>query len=314
VLEVPDGELTRVLADADVGAQPSWLVVDGRQCDTFVFKPSGSLRIVIVSSANLSKLKWLHELDKLATVRLLMPPFSCPELERIPGAVNVAERFAEFGGSARLVLGQAPCDGWARQQVLSLGANVLKQIMSDVEEGSKTERASSRILHLFPNAGLVHDDPQKAVEYDRRIVRFASPLVADAAVSQYWTDARREVVDRLEAADLFSNPFDVALLFEPVMHYRLRHGIAFDSDEGAGTFRLPELALRVLNEQYGAASLCPNNTYLQPASKNYAALDSVAKVGNMLYLFQMTGQKGEGQRASIICARLMPARCGQITT
>jgi hypothetical protein len=112
---------------------------------------------------------------------------------------------------------------------------------------------------------------RRAVEYDRRIVRYASPVVADAAVSQYWTDAKQEVVDRLEAADLFSNRFDVALLFEPVRHYRLRHGVAFDSDEGAGTFRLPELALRVLNEQYGAASLCPNSTYLQCCNRRARA-------------------------------------------
>ena len=62
------------------------------------------------------------------------------------------------------------------------------------------------------------------------------------------------------------------------MHHRLRHGIAFDSVLGADTFRLPALALRVLNEQYGAASLCPNNTYLQPVSNSYAAIDAVAKV------------------------------------
>ena len=149
VFNVHQQDLTSALGEADCGDKLSWLVVDGRPCGEFVFAPTGSLRVVLVSSANLANQRWLREVDKMATLRLLMPPFSCSELEGISGAQSVRERFAQFGGSARLVLGGDSHVGWARTQVRGLGAQVLQQIMRDVEEGSSTERASSRILHLF---------------------------------------------------------------------------------------------------------------------------------------------------------------------
>lgn len=299
VFRISDEALGDALHLADQGDKPSWYVVDGTGGSSY--RPYKSLRVVVVSSSNLEKNKWLHEVDKGATLKLLMPPFTFEELQQLSGAADTSllrARFAEFGGSARLVFGLLRHEGWARSQVRLLGADLLRSVMDDVAEGSKTERSGSRILHQIPSAKLSAGDPSR-LSYDERVVAYASPMVSDEVVRCYWEQSKSQVLRKLQQADAFSDSFVVSLVFEPVMHYRLCHGLPFSSP--SGTFRLGQLRLTVLTELYGAARLCPDDTYLQPSAANYAAVDAVAKSGGKLYLFQFTGQAGGRQPTRCAC-------------
>lgn len=312
VFAIPDHMIGAHLLRADEDDKPSWLVIDGTACPSF--KPHKSLRVVVVFATSLLKNKWLRETDKSATLRLLMPPFAFSELQSLSRRPDLKDRFAVFGGSARLVCGREPHTDWARKQVRVLGSDVLRRVMSDVAEGSHTEAegGNSRILHQIPSWELADDDPSRLL-YDRCVVSYASPVVSASLVECFLEQSRSEVLRRLQQADVYADSFVVSLLFEPVMHYRLCHGMPFDAPEGKRTFRLRQTPMTVLEELYGAAHMCPDNAYLQPASKNYAAVDAVARCDGRLYLFQFTGQAGALWRACLPapCPRRTSPCCGR---
>lgn len=305
---VAEDEMGSALFQADHGDKPSWFVIDGTAAASY--KPRKSLRVVVVSSTDLENNHWLHKMHKEATLKLLMPPFTLEELRQLSDAPTLLDRFAEFGGSAWLVCGSEPHEGWARRHVRALGTDLLRRVMEDVAEGSRTERQGKRILHQVPGPQLPDSDPMRLL-YAKCVVAYASPLVSDAVVETYWEQSKSEVLAEvlreLHRADASSNPFVVSLLLEPLMHHRLRHGRPFARPEGGEAFRLPRLRLHVLSALCGAARLCPEGAYLQAATKTCAAVDAVAKCGGKLYLFQLTGQQ-----AGLLCHRAAWVTCPDV--
>ena len=92
----PDGSVlllsSEVIADRlyhldHYGNELVWLVADGIKPSFGLPQPYRNLRVIVVHSANLEKLKWLHEWDKRPDLRtFLMPPFSEEEISKAAAA------------------------------------------------------------------------------------------------------------------------------------------------------------------------------------------------------------------------------------
>ena len=168
-----------------------WLVVDGVKPPdgTLVVTRNLRLRIVMVSSSNLSTQKWLREWDKDVHFRLLATPFSWEETLlaarlRTPLAEfevekeRVEKRFAVFGGVPRLVLARHPDpNSWLEAMVPSSNRRkVLLETLMDTVEGVHTQGPNkSRLIHLYPVADPTN--ARLACNYDFKVARFASRMV-----------------------------------------------------------------------------------------------------------------------------------------
>ena len=277
-----------------------WVVADGKE------PPSGALaetqnyrlRTVLVSSSNMGSKDWLREWHKHVYLPLLASPFSWDEVllaALLRGvqqeAFPLADRCRVFGGVPRLIFeSRVDPDQWLHEMV-PRDQDKLLRILNDTAEGLQTQGAEkSRVVHLYPPVAV---PPNKLrVDYYLRQAQFASPAAAAQLVANLSAANKRETAERLATANAAGDGAEVALLFEPWMHAKLKRAHLFVTPGGADpVVVMPAPARSHLFPAGTTLAAASVGVYMEPQSKNFASVDSFIRLADgRTLLFQMTRQ------------------------
>jgi len=199
-----------------------------------------------------------------------------PNLDR----KTVASHFDKYGGIPRYVLTET--DKWNESLEYAISATRMEELQKSVGGPELLPAVSHKVLHY---------DVDSSSEYRRCTVRFASDYIDNRITNKLLSGPDNKTLELLrDLAGMRSLASVRGSLFEQYAHKVL---------QGKGTWKLRALTsdkqtqLTMSNDQLVVFHsldelIVSEGVYYQPKSKNFGALDSIARLGNDVYLFQIT--------------------------
>lgn len=258
----------------------------------------------IFSSPN--RIRYKESLKHKNSIRFIMPLWTLDEIHAAREGFfpNVSKELADeifemYGGVPRFVLEKASTAKTAMTEALASVKsfqNILDVLQTGGAEKLDTEM-SYKILHIAPKCINADSSPRVYDFLDSPVYSFASRWVAHE-IFERQEDAmimelKRCILNSRAVNELggirgvMFGEFAHSLLVKIDCVYNMRR-LGEAADE-ADRLRLPHFKkLTRFDGKETPLSALSADDYIYPVSKNYPSVDAFAKVGRILYLFQMT--------------------------
>lgn len=192
---------------------------------------------------------------------------------------TVESRVVKYGGIPRYVLTET--DDWHPELEKAISGANLDDLQKSVGGPEVLPAVSHKLLHYDP------------IGYVDCAVRFASPYIADRISNKLLVEQTHKAIEFLQRSAHIPTLASVrGSLFENYAHSVLQgngtwviHGLTCDKKDEQ--LKLQNNNQTVVFESLDKLTLS-KGVYYKPKSKRFGALDSLARLGTDIYLFQMT--------------------------